>query len=253
MLFDAVGKVREAAARMSDSNNLKQLGLAMHNYQSTYGMLPSPDRVTGPDAKPGLSWRVHLLPYIEQDNLYQQFKLDEPWDSENNKKLIEKMPKVYATPLAMAQPGETYYKVFTGKDAIFYPGSKTTYRRHYGRHLEHDPDRRGWPAGHLDEARRHPFDGKIDPKTLALPGQRGINICMADGSVRWTDLSTLTPAKLAAAITRAGGETISLDDPVGPGEAVPFVVPKEVPIPTKPAPPKSGQPSKPPETGKKKD
>ena len=95
-----------------------------------------------------------------------------------------------------------------------------------------------------------PFEGKIDPKALALPNQVGINVGMADGSVRWINLGTLTPAKLAAAITRAGGEVMNLDDDNGRGESAPFIVPKDA-TPTKPAPKTSE--SKPSDPDKKKD
>src|SRR4051794_14898536 len=71
-------------------NNLKQIALAFHNYESANGF--SPADISDKDGKPILSWRVAILPYIEEDALPRQFKLDEPWDSENNKKLIEKMP-----------------------------------------------------------------------------------------------------------------------------------------------------------------
>src|SRR6516165_6504425 len=82
LLLPAVQKVREAAARMSCQNNLKQLGLAIHNYESTYSslpaaynMLPAPDpdpnaRFAGPQK--GLSLLANLLPFVEQDNLYRQ-------------------------------------------------------------------------------------------------------------------------------------------------------------------------------------
>ena len=62
---------------------------------------------------------MQILPYIEEANLYRQFKLDEPWDSENNKKLIAKMPKVYAPIRVKAKEGETFYQVFTGEKALF--------------------------------------------------------------------------------------------------------------------------------------
>ena len=69
-------KVREAASRTQGSNNLKQFALAMHNYNDVYGKLPA-HAVYSKDGKtPLLSWRVAILPFIEQDNLYKQFKLD---------------------------------------------------------------------------------------------------------------------------------------------------------------------------------
>src|SRR5205823_763689 len=70
--------------------------------------------------KPLLSWRVLLLPYIEQDNLYKQFKLDEPWDGPTNKKLLARMPNVYKHPFAKTTtPHGTFYQVATGKGTIF--------------------------------------------------------------------------------------------------------------------------------------
>ncbi len=122
MLVPAVQKVRQAAARIQSSNNLKQLALAMFNHHDTMGTFP-PAYSVNKDGKPLLSWRVHILPYIEQDNLYKQFHLDEPWDSEHNKKLIEKMPKTYRSPASAAAPGMTNYLTVRGKDTMF-PGDK---------------------------------------------------------------------------------------------------------------------------------
>ncbi|HXG10342.1 MAG TPA: DUF1559 domain-containing protein [Gemmataceae bacterium] len=68
LLLPAVQKVREAAARSQCANNLKQIGLAVHNYHDSYGKLPNAYAATT-----GLSWHVYLLPYIEQDNLYRRF------------------------------------------------------------------------------------------------------------------------------------------------------------------------------------
>jgi hypothetical protein len=98
-------------------NNLKQIVLAFHNHNDTYGNLPI--SISDKDGKPLLSWRVAILPFIEEGPLFMEFKLDEPWDSDNNKKLIEKMPKIYAPIRVKAKAGETFYQVFAGKDALF--------------------------------------------------------------------------------------------------------------------------------------
>jgi len=106
LLLPAVQAARESARRMQGSNNLKQQLLAMHNFHDTHNGFPAAYS-TNKDGKPLLSWRVHILPYIEQQPLYNEFKLDEPWDSEHNKKLIAKMPQVFRSPNSTARPGMT--------------------------------------------------------------------------------------------------------------------------------------------------
>jgi prepilin-type processing-associated H-X9-DG protein len=101
-------------------NNLKEIGLAFHNYNDTNGVMPTNQPTT--DNKPGLSWRVQILPYIEQDALYREFKLDEPWDSEANKKLIEKIPPIYVPVRGRAEKGMTFYQAFDGKHGWLKPG-----------------------------------------------------------------------------------------------------------------------------------
>lgn len=120
LMLPAVQKVRAAAARATSQNNLKQIALAMHNYHDVYNAMPKA-AICDKNGKPLLSWRVAILPFIEQDALYKQFKLDEPWDSENNKKLIPILVKVYQDPRAgdAKWDGKTYYKVFNGKGAMF--------------------------------------------------------------------------------------------------------------------------------------
>src|SRR5262249_21083149 len=98
---------------------------AIQNSTSTYRQ-KLPSHALDKTGKPILSWRVLLLPYIEEDRLYKEFKLDEPWDSDHNKKLIEKMPKLYAPIRVKAKPGETFYQTFTRKNALFQPTMKFT-------------------------------------------------------------------------------------------------------------------------------
>ncbi len=76
LLLPAVQKVREAANRLSCSNNLKQIGLALHNYHDTNAKFPAggftPGNCCG--TRSGSTWAVDILPYLEQDNLYKQYK-----------------------------------------------------------------------------------------------------------------------------------------------------------------------------------
>jgi prepilin-type processing-associated H-X9-DG protein len=120
LLLPAVHKVREAAARTKDANNLKQIALAMHNYASANEKLPSA-AICDKNGKPLLSWRVAILPYIEQNNLYQQFHLDEPWDSEHNIKLAGAIPPIYLRPIdnLTGDLPTTRYQLLVGNGAGF--------------------------------------------------------------------------------------------------------------------------------------
>jgi hypothetical protein len=115
-------------SRTASLGHLKSLGVAMLQYAEAHNNTLPPAAIADPmakDGKPLLSWRVALLPQLGQDALYQQFKLNEPWDSEHNKKLIEKMPPVFETPFAGTKPGMTHYRVFVGPGTAFEPRPAT--------------------------------------------------------------------------------------------------------------------------------
>ena len=109
----------------SSMANLKAIGIAFHNFHSSLDHLPTD--ITDKKGKPLLSWRVAILPHLIREDalaLYEEFKLDEPWDSEHNKKLVAKMPKIYAPIRVKAKAGETFYQTFTGDGAPFGPMKK---------------------------------------------------------------------------------------------------------------------------------
>jgi RNA polymerase sigma factor (sigma-70 family) len=119
---------RLAASRTRSQDNLKQMGRAFHNYADANGGSFPLAALCDPRGKPLLSWRVAILPFLEQDALYKEFRLDEPWDSEHNKKLLGRMPAVYALPgVSMKQPGLTPYQVFVGKDSLFEGARKPSF------------------------------------------------------------------------------------------------------------------------------
>jgi hypothetical protein len=100
-------------------NNLKQIGLACHTYFDATNELPTD--IMDANSKKLLSWRVRILPYIEQQGLYQQFKMDEPWDSSHNKKLLDHMPMIYLDPRFQKKedkPTVTYYRGFAGDNGV---------------------------------------------------------------------------------------------------------------------------------------
>jgi hypothetical protein len=122
VLLPAISSARGAARRVESANNLRQLAIAMHVHHETMRAFP-PAYIADEDGKPLLSWRVRLLPYLESNNLYDEFRMDEPWDSEHNKKLINRMPPVFRSAGSEAGPGMTHYLTVRGKDTIF-PGAE---------------------------------------------------------------------------------------------------------------------------------
>lgn len=114
------GSVNIVAAMAASSNNLKQILIAMHIYHETYNHFP-PAVVYGPDGKPWHSWRVLILPFIEQSNLYRQYRFDEPWNGPNNRKLLDRIPEPYRDPIYGAQQDNFYtnYVVISGKGTAF--------------------------------------------------------------------------------------------------------------------------------------
>ena len=112
MLQDAVGVAQSGARGAQSQNNLKQIGLAVFNYSDTYDQYPngeSPNVQYDDNGKPLLSWRVHILPFIEEDALYRRFKLDEPWNSPHNLSLAEAIPRMYQHPAYPELANKTVY------------------------------------------------------------------------------------------------------------------------------------------------
>jgi hypothetical protein len=115
--------IRETPGWQLSTYRIKQIGFAIHNYHDAFRSLPPP-AVTGKEGKPLLSWRVLLLPFLEGNELYKQFKLDEPWDSPHNKQFLEKMPPCYDTAWSADAP-LTHYRVFFGPGTAFERGGLT--------------------------------------------------------------------------------------------------------------------------------
>ncbi|MBN2474107.1 MAG: DUF1559 domain-containing protein [Pirellulales bacterium] len=119
LLLPAVQAAREAARRAACSNNLRQIGVALHNYASANGSFP-PAYIADEDGKPMHSWRVLILPYLGEQMLYDQYDLDEPWDGPNNRLLADMMPEVYRCPSSPGEPGDAIasYAMIVGPGAI---------------------------------------------------------------------------------------------------------------------------------------
>jgi len=104
-----VRRERDLARRSASMNNMRQIALALHNDLDTRKKFPAAASYDA-EGKALLSWRVHILPHLEEQALYEQFHLDEPWDSPHNRELIGKMPRVYRSPVSQRkEPGRTNY------------------------------------------------------------------------------------------------------------------------------------------------
>ncbi len=212
-LVQAALKMREAAARAQSQNNLKQIALAMVNYADTMqGQLPA-HAIYSKEGKPLLSWRVMILPYIEQQNLYNEFHLNEPWDSEHNKKLLAKMPLTYASPQDEKTLKEhtTRYQGFYGKSAFFegkqglrFPAAFTDGTSNTIMVVEASK------AVPWTKPEDIPFDPEKPLPKIGLPGLSYFTVAMCDGSVR-TISHSITKETLRSAITRDGGEVLGAD------------------------------------------
>jgi hypothetical protein len=145
--------------------------------------------------------------------MYKKFKLDEPWDSKNNRELVEKMPDVFSSPrVVVKKKGFTVYQGFAGTGALFQPGAKHRF-----------------PASISDGTANTimavessvavpwtkpadlPFDAKKDlPDIGKAYGAKPLAV-LCDGSVRTLNLKKIKPETLKAAITIAGGEVLGKD------------------------------------------
>jgi prepilin-type processing-associated H-X9-DG protein len=118
LLLPAVQAAREAARRSQCSNNLKQIGLALHNYHDVYKTFP-PAYIPDEDGQPKHSWRVLILPFIEQQPMHQMYDFNEPWDGPNNSQFANMMPAVYRCPSDPGQSNSPAYLAISGPGSIF--------------------------------------------------------------------------------------------------------------------------------------
>jgi prepilin-type processing-associated H-X9-DG protein len=207
LLLPAVQAAREAARRSQCVNNMKQIGLALHNYHSINGHFPPASSVNA-EGKPLLSWRVAILPLLNQQELYDEFKQDEPWDGPNNIRLLDRMPDLFRCPSDAAMPGGsiTHYEVISGPGSAF-----------------EGPDGQGFQTfidgtsntlavveakAPVEWTKPDDVDIKQVIGSLGSKHPGGFNVLMADGSVRFIK-NTINPMVLQSLATRNGGEVVS--------------------------------------------
>ncbi|MCA9049728.1 MAG: DUF1559 domain-containing protein, partial [Planctomycetaceae bacterium] len=218
-IFDCIRQLtapaRHRAQRMSTMNSLKQIGLAMHNFHDTYGHFP-PQALVDKDGKRLLSWRVLILPYLDNLPLYQQFHLDEPWDSPHNIKLVSSMPFAYRgsqTDEQAIKAGRTRMTAPLTKDSVFgRPGS--------GMKIQSILDGTSNTLMIVEAAPDQTFIW-TKPDDVVIPAEnplavlldaavQGFHAVLCDGSARLIPQS-IDSATLKALLSVDGGERIDFD------------------------------------------
>lgn len=197
-------------AKLKDLNKkLEQLGLAFRNFESAYQKFPGTsntqegglhrkDKKTYP-----FSWRVAILPFIEQNELYQQYHFDEPWDSEHNLTLLDKMPVIYRSPFAKAdqEAGETNMLGFRGKNsALGTDGGEAT-----GTFKDGLANTLLLVEAECTVPWTKPQDIPEDAGSARFFDDHALTFLMADGKVRSEKIS---PEELLKLISRNGGEAV---------------------------------------------
>ncbi|MEO1523850.1 MAG: DUF1559 domain-containing protein [Planctomycetota bacterium] len=210
LLLPALQAAREAARRTTAANHLRQIGLAIHNYESAYQKLPF-GAIRDENGKPLLSWRVAILPFIEQQALYEQFHLDEPWDSEHNRTLIDQMPLIFLDPSNMPSPGKTVFQAPAGAGLMRDEAVKEMQFRNV---LDGLSNTIMVAETSLSNAVTwtQPIDWEVDmERPLSGTGEAhsgGFNVLLGDGAVRFIAKS-IDETVWRALLTRAGKEVIA--------------------------------------------
>ncbi|MEX2121262.1 MAG: DUF1559 domain-containing protein [Pirellulales bacterium] len=213
LLLPAVQAAREAARRSQCSSNLKQIGTAMYNYHDHYGSFP-PAFIADENGQPMHSWRVLLLPYLEQKNLYDQYDFNEPWNGPNNSRLAASMPPEYAcVSSSNLGQGITSYVVVAGQGTAF-DGSKAARFKDIRDGVANTllvVESSGTQINWLE-----PRDLDLAQMNFAINGgsteissnhPRGANALFADGSVQMLP-GTMPAQTVEGLLTIQGGEEI---------------------------------------------
>jgi hypothetical protein len=205
-------------ARLRDeeiSNSLRAIGSAIQTFNASERRFPPPF-LGDKNGKPLLSWRVTILPLLGEQELFNAFKLDEPWDSAHNKDLIAKMPAIFKHPLAEAEAGMTFYRAIVGAGAFFDESIAQ------GRQIESITDGTSntlcvveardpvvWTRPDV-EIPFNPNDRRapaIDKARLGGHVAGGFHVLLADGTARFLN-DSIKQLTLQAMCTVAGGEVL---------------------------------------------
>jgi prepilin-type processing-associated H-X9-DG protein len=207
LLLPAVQAAREAARRMECGNNLKRIALAMHNYHDAYRAFP-PAYTVDAQGNRLHSWRTLLLPFLEQESLYNQIDLNSPWDSPQNRLLADTPLAVFRCP---SDPSQSLsYMVIVGEGTVFEGSNGTS----IAEITDGTFNTVLFVEVMAQNSWMEPVDLQLDGLSMSInsgaggiqsahPG--GVHVAMADGSVQYWSDAQAGPA-LRSVLTKAAGD-----------------------------------------------
>lgn len=209
LLLPAVSASREAARRMQCSNNVKQIALAIHNYEAAYGTFP-PAYTTDGNGQPLHSWRTLILPFMEHQVTYEKIDLSKPWDDPANQLAASEIIDAYQCPSNGPSSTDTTYVAVVDPSGIFIGPTGTSFSD-----IPDGTSNTLMVAEVAPELAVHwmsPED--VDLATFAtmsnltFPHAGLSHVAMADGAVQNISIST-SSEQLEAMVTKDGGETVT--------------------------------------------
>ncbi|MFH1300540.1 MAG: DUF1559 domain-containing protein [Planctomycetota bacterium] len=209
LLLPAVQQAREAARRSQSKNNLKQIGLALHNYHDTHQVFP-PGAIETTDGKPYHSWQTQILPFIDQAPLYSDIDFDKPWDDPGNQIIFQQEIPAYLNPTIEEKVSPDGYGL------SHYVGNELVLKKNAGLRIRNITDGTSNTIVAVETGEN--FKPWGDPTNLAVPGNMmgpgkktayrgGNHVLLGDGSVRFVS-ENIDPAVLKALSTPDGGEVV---------------------------------------------
>lgn len=203
------GPLAQQMKQKSLSNQMKQLALAIHNYHSVHDHIP-PRCYTDREGNPLSSGRVAMLPYLEQQPLYEKFQLGQPWDSAANKKLLQEMPEIYASGRESAAKHKTRFRFPSFPGSLWHGDGPPRRFKDITDGMSNTIAMIHAPADAAIEW-TDPAEWEIDPNDPAsdvFGDRQEVLVMMFDGSVRTFTREELPNENLKALLTIAGGERV---------------------------------------------
>ncbi len=207
-----VTAMTNAAMQSESRKNLRDIGVALHEYENAHKQFPAAHsdgrEIGGSPRYVARSWRVAILPFINQTELYDQFHLDEDWDSEHNLKLLDQMPEIFRAPGASKESTETPFLAIVGSETVI---SK------YGTKMRDIQDGTANTIMLIETKKMVPWTKPEDidfepngvmPK-LEPVYEGGFHVVFADNSIKFVKSDT-SEKDLRAFFTRSGDERVVL-------------------------------------------